>query len=610
MKTTRATRFAASFCVCMACFCLFAAEAAEPYEFVEAWPDTRRGLHFVLEVQNPKGVSLADAREGVILVLTQRIKRAGVSEAIVQGQGRDRIVVKLPGVAEVNRYRRLIERQADTRCMLVDEPRMRLPLYSEEKLLGLYQTAVEELDAEFEGKKDDWGNPVEWRMSDLDRKLADSLPLGAILRIYEHEGRSPEGQRVVKKTPLLLQCPPHDPYVLNGGEIIAAEARDPDGGHPVVSFTLSRKGAKKFAEVTRQYNARSRNRIRTACGDRGWRLGILLDDKVISAASIRTEIPGGLAQIEGDFTLEEARDLAIQLELGALPASVRIVDQREGVPIFQAYSFRGDVLNEPVGIAVDASGNVFVAGTGRVKKFDASGKFLCRWGRRGTWDNQFWLPMAIAVDHKGHILVADLAGGAIRRYDSSGKFLRKFDTKSSEEEEIAFPIAIGVDSKGSIFLAYHPSEEIRKVDSSGKLLAKWGSDGSDDGQFSRLRGIAVDSEGNVYVADTYNFRIQKFDSSGKFLSKWGRKGDGDGEFSCPAGIAVDSEGNVFVTDTENCRIQKFDSSGKFLTKWGLYGHGDGEFGFPGPIAIAVDSKGNVSVVDFGNRRIQKFRPSR
>jgi sugar lactone lactonase YvrE len=169
------------------------------------------------------------------------------------------------------------------------------------------------------------------------------------------------------------------------------------------------------------------------------------------------------------------------------------------------------------------------------------------------------------------------------------------------------PLAIAVDLKGNVFVADTYGRIIQKFDSSRNFLTEWGPRGSGDGEFSRPESIAVDSKGNLYVADTYNQRIQKFDSSGKFLTKRGSKGSGDGEFDGPRGIAVDSRGNVFVAEYGNHRIQKFDSSGKFLAKWGSEGSRDGELKWPD--GIGVDSSGNVYVADAGNRRIQKFNTS-
>ncbi len=282
-------------------------------------------------------------------------------------------------------------------------------------------------------------------------------------------------------------------------------------------------------------------------------------------------------------------------------------------------------LSRPEGIALDSSGNIFVADTGNhvIKKFDSSGRLLAQWGSpgsadgqfgypwdsRGSGDGEFNYPRAIALDRYGNVFVAHNGEHTIQKLDPLGKFLAKWGPTGSDDGQFGRrpfegPLGIAVGPSGSVYVADTYNNRVQKFDSSGKFLMKWGSVGAGDGQFFWPRGIAVDSKGNVFVAEIRNPRVQKFDSSGKFLTKWALKGSKEqsaGMFN--GSVAVDSRGNVFVADMG---IHKFDSSGKFLTRWGSFGTGDGEFKLlPGD--IAVDSSGNVFVADTGNSRIQKFR---
>ncbi len=99
--------------------------------------------------------------------------------------------------------------------------------------------------------------------------------------------------------------------LLTGADLEDAKVNMGQYGKPIVLFKLSPKGGRKFAEVT---------------GDNvGRKLAIILDDRVYSAPVIRDRISGGEGIIEGEFSLEEARDLALVLRAGALPAPVKIV---------------------------------------------------------------------------------------------------------------------------------------------------------------------------------------------------------------------------------------------------------------------------------------------
>jgi len=315
--------------------------------------DLKGGSYFILEVEKTKGVSPDEAIEGAIGVLTDRINRTGVREPIIQQQGRNKIIIQMPGMTDVNRQRRLIQRQASMRWMLVDEDALKLARYSQKRLLDEYQKAVEELEARFKDKKDEQGNPVQWTMSDLDgsETLQDYLPADTILRVWKHEERQ-GGKRVEEETPILLRSSEDEPEIVRGEELTKAQAsRSSETGEPVINFTLNSDGASKFSEVTREYHSESDNKIRTPQGYRGWRLAILLDDKVISAPAIRGEIFDS-GQITGDFTPEEARDLAIQLKAGALPAKLNIVAQNTIGPTLGTDSIRKGLFAAIVGLVL------------------------------------------------------------------------------------------------------------------------------------------------------------------------------------------------------------------------------------------------------------------
>jgi len=260
----------------------------------------------------------------------------------------------------------------------------------------------------------------------------------------------------------------------------------------------------------------------------------------------------------------------------------------------------------PYGVAVDSSGNVYVAdfGNNRIQKFDSNGGFITKWGSYGNGDGWFGNPYGVAVDSSGNVYAADSGNSRIQKFDSNGGFITKWGSSGTGDGQFNDPFGVAVDSSGNVYVTDYYNHRIQKFNSNGGFMTKWGSDGTVDGQFKGFTGVAVDSSGNVYAADSGNNRIQKFDSNGRFITKWGSLGSGDGQFKDPFGVAVDSSGNVYVTDYHNNRIQKFDSNGGFITKWGSYGFYDGQFS--DPYGVAVDSSGNVYVTDILNHRIQKF----
>lgn len=238
----------------------------------------------------------------------------------------------------------------------------------------------------------------------------------------------------------------------------------------------------------------------------------------------------------------------------------------------------------PTDIVVDAAGNVYVVDSGnhRIQKFDATGKFLGKWGTRGSGDGQFETPIGIALDSSGKIAyVADKGNHRIQRFDISGPTVRFLSKWGSECNLTVTP----------------PTGRCVDPDGGGPLQ-------TGDGQFFEPQAIAIDSAGNVYVADTGNHRIQKFDANGRFLLKWGRNGFAPGQFDVPRGLAFTKQGVLLIIDQNNNRVQEFDLDGKSVRQWGEPGTGEGQFNAPQD--IAVDSVGNIYIVELLNNRVQKL----
>jgi sugar lactone lactonase YvrE len=306
----------------------------------------------------------------------------------------------------------------------------------------------------------------------------------------------------------------------------------------------------------------------------------------------------------------------------------------------------GGDFNKPHGVAVDASGNVYVTDGfhDRIQKFDSNGTFLRMWGwgvqdgssafqvctsgcqegTPGAGDGQVDNPWGVAVDSVANVYVADFFNHRVQKFDSSGTFLEMWGwgvqdgssalqvctsgcqkgLNGAGDGQLSSPTGIAVDSSGNVYTCQYGSAFVQVFNGAGTFLSKWGGYGTGDGELDGPQGLTVDSFGNVYVADTFNNRIQKLDSSGNFVTKWGTYGTGATEFDSPQDVAVDSRQDVYVADFFNHRVQKFDSNGAFLLEWGTQGSGDGEFMYP--LGVAVPRSGRIYVADTHNERVQVF----
>ena len=302
------------------------------------------------------------------------------------------------------------------------------------------------------------------------------------------------------------------------------------------------------------------------------------------------------------------RAAACLLAMLAAMASASVQEGYVFIDKWDTTDYNNGKLEQAQGVAVDASGNVYVADSGhsRIQKFTSTGTLLTKWGAPGSEDGEFVRPTGVAVDASGNVYVVDTPSSRIQKFTSTGTFITKWGSKGSGDGELNNPYGIAVDASDNVYVADYDNNRIQKFTSTGAFTTKWGSSGSGDGQFSSPKGIAVDASGDVYVTEEgSNARIQKFTSTGTFITKWGSQGSGDGEFDHPYGIAVDASGNVFIADAGNHRIQKFTSAQAHVTTWGSFGYfADGEFNRPS--GVAVDAFGYVYVADTHNDRTQKF----
>jgi tripartite motif-containing protein 71 len=252
-------------------------------------------------------------------------------------------------------------------------------------------------------------------------------------------------------------------------------------------------------------------------------------------------------------------------------------------------------FDEPMGVAVDASGRVYVADAGnqRVQVFADDGTLL------SAWPGECW--GGIAINDASTLYLGNRQ--YVRSYTASGALLNEWAAAACTMTYCA-PSGLATDASGNIFVGDDVINCIWKYDSGGRLLTRWGTRGSANGQFGFFGpvGVAVDEHGTVYATDPDNHRVQKFTGDGTYLGQFGQPGSGPGQLVYPVGIASDRHGHIYLTDPP--RIQEFTYDGAVVAEWGTFGNGEGQF--DQPHSLAVDVAGRVYVADTGNHRIQVF----
>jgi len=292
----------------------------------------------------------------------------------------------------------------------------------------------------------------------------------------------------------------------------------------------------------------------------------------------------------------------------------------------------------PYDVALDASGNLYVADyhNQRIRKITAGGEVNTLAGSaRGFADGlgasaRFNYPVGVAVDASGNVYVADRDNHLIRRITSGGEVSTLAGSTRGSADGAAgtaqfhSPAGVAVDAAGNLYVADTSNHRIRKITAGGEVSTLAGSTaGFADGlgtsaEFNLPSGVALDSEGNVYIADRNNHAIRRITAGGEVstLAGSGTAGSANGlgasaQFNYPYDVAVDSEGNVYVADFSNHLIRMITPTGVVSTiaGSGTAGFADGaaeaaQFSYP--VGVTVDAAGNVYVADYSNHLIRKI----
>ena len=306
------------------------------------------------------------------------------------------------------------------------------------------------------------------------------------------------------------------------------------------------------------------------------------------------------------------------------------------------------LFNAPQGVAVDSSGNVYVADTGNftIRKITTGGSvntLAGLAGNSGSADGSgtnalFYEPEGITVDTSGNIFVADTWNDTIREVSPMGMvktiggWAGNFGSTNATGTNALFyePGGVAVDGSDDVFVADTGNNAIREIAANGTvstLAGAVGSFGSLDARgtnalFDSPEGIALDSSGNVYVADSLNDTIRTVTPAGVVTTIAGSPGilgsvDGTNALFWGAqGLAVNPTNNniLYVADTGNSTIRQAVSSSGTWTISTLAGEASiGSLNATGSVArffwpmdVAADGQGNFYVADSANNTIRKI----
>ncbi len=334
-------------------------------------------------------------------------------------------------------------------------------------------------------------------------------------------------------------------------------------------------------------------------------------------------------------TLAVVPALASAYTISTFAGSPGVEGESDGAA--SAASFHG-----PTGVAVDASGNVFVADSfnGVIRKVTGAGQVSTLAGSAGNLGHadgigaaaRFGEPLGIAVDSGGNLYVTDVE--TIRKITPSGSVSTLAGNPgvigssdgSGSAATFNDPFGIAVDGGGNVYVADFANNTIRKITASGSVSTIAGSAGvygATDGvgtqaSFYNPLGLVLDAGGNLFVTDSGNDLVRKISPSGVVTTIAGlavQSGSADGSgsnarFNEPNGIALDPQGNLLVADTKNNSIRRVSQGGQTATVAGggatsAYADGVGAAAtFKSPYGITSDAQGRIYIADTGNAAIR------
>ena len=303
-------------------------------------------------------------------------------------------------------------------------------------------------------------------------------------------------------------------------------------------------------------------------------------------------------------------------------------------------------LASPAAVAYDKSGNLYIADANNhvIRSVSAAGIIttVAGTGVEGFGGDggaatsaQLDTPTGVAVDASGNLYIADshnqrireVSRGTISTIAGNGTAGYSGDGAAATTATLFLPQAVAVDAGGNVYIADTGNFVIRKVSAgfittvAGDGVQMYSGDGgpATSAGLDTPTGVAVDASGNLYIADSHNQRIREV--SGGVINTiagngtLGYGGDSGAATSAtlakPRGVSVDASGNVYIADTENNVLRQVSNGFiNTLVGTGQQGYsGDGGAAISAvlntPRAVAPDALGNVAFADSSNQLVRE-----
>jgi tripartite motif-containing protein 71 len=181
----------------------------------------------------------------------------------------------------------------------------------------------------------------------------------------------------------------------------------------------------------------------------------------------------------------------------------------------------------------------------------------CRQGLSGAGLGQLNSVAGLAVDASGDLWVADYGNNRIQEFNQSGEYVRQVGSAGKGAEQLEGPVNIAP-SGADLYVNDYRNNRVQEFSTTGAPVARFGECTGGPGAFSDPYGLAVDPRtGNLYIVDAGHRQVLECSPSGAFITKFGASGSGPGQFAGPSGVAVSASGSIYALDNSSNRIEEW-----------------------------------------------------
>lgn len=241
------------------------------------------------------------------------------------------------------------------------------------------------------------------------------------------------------------------------------------------------------------------------------------------------------------------------------------------------------------------------AGRGEVGIFEKDGFLIKKIGKHEGLVE----PVGIAVDKYGNVYISDRVSGRVVAFDFLGKPAVEYDLASAAGEFPVHPGRIALDGEGRLFLLDQSNKRIAVFDREGEVLEILGVGKVPGAELSMPMDITFGQNGDIYVVDSIGNPLKIYKASGAFIKMFKKEQGKIGAFRFAVAAEVDGSGRTWIVDSFAHQVIVFDVNRVFEFSFGGLGLREGRFFFP--IDIALDEKGGrVFILEKDGKRMQAF----